>query len=840
MAAAVTGMSTTTRCQEPSEAELCGWQRRVDALCDRFEDAWNDGEEPRIEDYLAACDLPPSRQGALLCELLKLERELRKQRGEEPTASHYLEHFPGHANIVRAVFGEPRLGPYELVGLIGEGGMGSVYRAYDPAFRRTVALKVIRSSRLDDSMAQSRFRLEWQLAARLEHDHIVPVFDAGQDGDRLFYTMRYIQGRNLAEVINHQPLPNYQAAHYIEQVARAVDYAHREQILHRDLKPSNIMIDMTGRAFVTDFGLAKVLGQMTGAATQSTDRLGTLAYMAPEQARDPTRAVIESDVYSLGATLYEAITGRPPFRAETLVGALEQIEKLEPLRPRRFNPALDRDLETICLKCLEKEPDGRYRSAGLMADDLRRYLDHKPITVRRSGPIDWTRKWVRRNPSLAALVSVTVLLVFAVVTAIQTERLRNRAEEGEQKLLNTYDYIIKFAERRLVDRPDELNELLSLVRTQYGDYLSSHRGNARFARQSAQSLTSLARITDLSGSRADALASYEEALTLWTQLAESAGDDLTIQSALADTWHEIGALRQGLGRMAESRTAFQKARDIRQRLVAAEPTNRRFWSALARSDGYIGDWELENGQRASAEVSYDKALKVRQRLHDSDPSDVLATFQLARSYGNSARLARESGKTVESIAANSQAAKLQLELVAIGPVEARRRLTADPLNVIQYRDFQNDLANTFAGMGVDRAELDPVNARKDLDAALSVFSELATTYTGAINYVVGRDWVLVQIAALSDSLEHLDRADETFRSVVKDNPDVLQFQAYAARSLAVRGEILQRIGKNDADRNAGRRLLKEALQEQDRLIAKSPHIFEFQAQREQTREALGL
>ncbi len=433
-----------------------------------------------------------------------------------------------------------------------------------------------------------------------------------------------------------------------------------------------------------------------------------------------------------------------------------------------------------------------------------------------------------------------MLLLLAVVTAIQTERLRNRAEEGEQKLLHTYDYIIKFAERRLIDRPEELNELLSLVRTQYGDYLSSHRGNARFARQSAQSLTSLARITDLSGSRADALASYEEALTLWIQLAESARDDLTIQSALADTWHEIGFLRQGLGRMAESRTAYQKARDIRERLVAADPNNRRFLSALARSDGYIGDWELENGQRSNAEISYDKALKVRQRLHDSDPSDVVATFQLARSYGNSARLARESGKLVESIEANSEARKLQLELVALGQVEARRRLTADPLNVIQYRDFQNDLANTFAGMGVDRAKLDPANARKDMDAALSVFSELATAYQGAKRYAVGRDWVLVQIAAMTDSLDLLDDADKTFRSLMKDNRDVLEYQAYAARSLAVRGQILQRIGKNEEERNAGRRLLKEALQEQDRLVAKGPHIFEFKAQREQTRKALGL
>jgi serine/threonine protein kinase len=852
--ATVTSGATQPWGQDQARGDPVAWQRTVDGICNRFEDDWLDGLAPRIEEVLAACVLPSSQKAALLAELLKLERELRQRQGETLSASDYLTRFPEHGHVVRTVFGDSQVGPYEVLGLIGEGGMGTVYRVYDPAFRRTVALKVIRSNRLDDSVAQSRFRLEWQLAARLEHDHIVPVFDAGQDGDRLFYTMRYIQGRNLAEVIDHRPLPNHQAARYIEQVARAVDYAHKEQILHRDLKPSNIMIDSTDRAFVTDFGLAKVLGPMTGVATQSTERLGTLAYMAPEQARDPTRAVIESDVYSLGATLFEAVTGRPPFRAATLVAALEQIEKHEPPRPRRLNPAVDRDLETICLKCLEKEPGARYRSAALLADDLRRYLDHKPITVRRSGPIDLTKKWVRRNPSLAALVSVTGLLLFAVVTAFQTQRLKNRAEEREQELLNSYEIIARFAERRLVDRPDELLELLSLVSNQYGDYLQknyrgdawvaylqNYRGDAWVARQSAKILTSLARITDLSGSRADALAKYEEALALWIPLAESAAGDLRIQSALADTWHDLGILRQALGRSTDSLTAYHKAREIRERLVAAEPENRWFRSALARSHGYIGDWELENGRRDDAKKSYDEALRIRQKLHSSDPDDVVATFQLARSYNNSGYLDRVAGNLEASLRANSLARKLQQELVDLDRKVAERRLSADPLNVIQHRDFRNDLANTISAMGVARAELDPVNAKKDQDEALALFDELVKDYPGAKRYEESQSWTLVQLAALGGSrgdLDKLNKADKTFVAREKDNPDVPQFQAWAARSLAVRGEILLRVGETEKEREDGLKYLKDARQRQDRLVVKNPNNFDFQAQLHQTQRAL--
>jgi tRNA A-37 threonylcarbamoyl transferase component Bud32 len=899
--AAGTNDATFSWSQNQTAGDPAFWQREVDRICDRFEDDWLAGLAPRIEDVLDALPVPASQQAVLLAELLKLERELRQRRGEAVSASGYLPRFPEHAHVVRAVFGEARVGPYEVIGLIGEGGMGTVYRAYDPRFRRTVALKVIRSSRLDDSAAQSRFRLEAQLAARLEHDHIVPVFDAAQDGDRLYYTMRYIQGRNLAEVINRRPIPGRQAARYIEQVARAVGYAHDESVLHRDLKPSNILIDANDRAYVTDFGLAKVLGKLTDQATQSSDRVGTLAYMAPEQARDPTRAVIESDVYSLGATLYEAITGRPPFHAETLVAALERIEKHEPVRPRRLCPAIDRDLETICLKCLDKEREGRYRSAALLADDLRRYLKHEPIIVRPVGPIEVAKKWVRRNPSLAALAAVTVLLLFAVVTAFQTQRLKNRlaealdkakqgedrlakaldtAKQGEQTLLITYERIIKFGERRLTDRPEDLNKLLELVSDQYGDYLSRHVGNAQFDRQSAQIRTSLARITDLSGSRARALGTYKQALDLWAKLAEGDPTDPKVRFAQADTWHEIGDLSQGLGRSGEAYTAFQKARAIRQRLVDDAPDNRTYWSALARSHGYLGDWERENGQPDAARESYDKALAIRERLSESDSSDLVAKFQLARSYNNSGYLEREAGNLAASISAHTKAKDLQKQLADLDPLEARRQLEADDQNLVQYRDFVNDLGVTYNALGVAKEELSrslqvfaqrnadgsrilgvfplqsvPVGelvqglvatylgqaleAEDDQKQALVQFEWLLREYPGASRYRAWRAWTLVHLASLSGALADLKKlkeADAEFKTLMDDNPEVLTFRAGAARSLAAQGEILRRSDKPEE----GRRLLEQAEREQSELVQKNRNNFDFNRQLDRTQEQLRL
>jgi serine/threonine protein kinase/xanthine/CO dehydrogenase XdhC/CoxF family maturation factor len=855
-------MSTTAGTQAAGAAGFCGWKRRVDALCDRFEDAWHDGEEPRIEEYLATCDLPPSQQMDLFCELLKLERELRQKRGEQPTASEYLKRFATHENTVKTVFGEQRLGLYELVGLIGEGGMGVVYRAYDPAMRRIVALKVIRATRLDDSAAQTRFRYEAQMAARLDHEHIVPVYEAGQEGSQLFYTMRYISGRNLKDAINKKPLENRRAAHYIEQVARAVDHAHGQMILHRDLKPSNILIDDSDRAYVTDFGLAKALDQTTQIGTMSTAPLGTLPYMAPEQARNPTRAVIESDVYSLGATLYEAITGRTPFQAESFVDLLQQVETEEPVAPRRINPSVDRDLETICLKCLEKEPQRRYSSALKLAEDLQRYRRNEPIQARPVRHLERLQKWTRRNPVAAALVSVTTLLLLAVCAIVLVARIarertieRNSSELGYQMALDTMGKIAQFAERKLNDRPADLRELLAIVSSEYDDFLARRRSQPRFARQTATVLTQVARILSLFGTQADALTRHEQAREIRQSLVDLAPEDSTLRdelaAELAESWHDIGILRRALGKGPRAiLEAYDKALQIRQDLAAREPANRSFQSDLARSYGYIGDTQRESGHREEAGQSYDAALQIRERLFQANRSDLAAKFQLARSYGNSGYLERElvgldrtatrQDRLERARVWHGKALELQRELVDVDPAQAERQLKGDTKTVIMFRDFQADLAATHRALGVIRTEFGQhAEALDEYQQALKILDQLIKDHAGVTEFQGERAWVLSYRGSLRNSPAELDEAERVFRDLVRDNPNVIRFRAGAARNMAARGMLLlARAGASATDFDEGRQLLSTAREEQRSIVANDPENFDYQSDLRQTEAAL--
>src|SRR5262245_4075158 len=272
----------------------------------------------------------------------------------------------------------PEIEDYEILDdNLPPGGMGVVYKARQRSARRIVALKVIRTDRLEAlsprqrQQAVERFVAEAQAAAQLEHDHIVKVYHVGEDGGRPFYAMRFVEGPALAALIETGPVDARRAARYIEQVARGVHEAHRHGILHRDIKPQNILVDTeTDRALVTDFGLAKLIQDDQG-LTRTGDIMGTPPYMPPEQAQSADKGTVASDVYSLGATLYALLTGRPPFKADTPVATLKKVLEEDPVPPRKLQPAMPRDLETICLKCLEKNPRKRYASAEELADRLR-------------------------------------------------------------------------------------------------------------------------------------------------------------------------------------------------------------------------------------------------------------------------------------------------------------------------------------------------------------------------------------------------------------------------------------------------------------------------------------
>jgi serine/threonine protein kinase/tetratricopeptide (TPR) repeat protein len=304
-------------------------------------------------------------------------------------------------------------GDYEVQEEIGRGGQGVVYRARQKSLNRIVALKVISLGQWASKAHLKRFRLEAEAAARLEHPGIVPIHEVGERDGSCYFSMKFVEGGQLDEVVRRTPMSIRQAVELIAKIARTVHYAHEHRILHRDIKPGNILLDAKGEPHLTDFGLARLV-ESESSVTQTLDVLGTPSYMAPEQAVGNNAAISSvTDVYGLGAVLYQLLTGQPPFAGGATYETIKLLLDAEPKSPRLLNPKIDRDLSTICLKCLEKDPKRRYASALALAQDLERWLRHEPIHARHAGLLTRSRKWVRRNPSSALLAASLVALIAA-------------------------------------------------------------------------------------------------------------------------------------------------------------------------------------------------------------------------------------------------------------------------------------------------------------------------------------------------------------------------------------------------------------------------------------------
>lgn len=327
---------------------------------------------------------------------------------------------------------------YELVSEIAFGGMGVVWKARQLGVNRLVALKTIPAGHLASPQMRLRFKVEIETVAQLDHPNIVPLYETGEHDGQHYFSMKLLEGGNLGDWIvrRHQqrsaaPSPEVErnqlreAVRLLVTITRAVHHAHQRGVLHRDLKPSNILLDPQGEPHVADFGLAKVLGRDSG-ITLTESALGSPNYMAPEQASGrSTQLSVAADVYGLGAILYELLTGKPPFQAPTAVETMRRVVDEEVTSPRELNPAIDADLETICLKCLQKNPAGRYGSADAVAADLERWLAGQPILARPIGPVEQFTRWCRRQPALATALGLSLLLVVVVVvgTAIAGVRV---------------------------------------------------------------------------------------------------------------------------------------------------------------------------------------------------------------------------------------------------------------------------------------------------------------------------------------------------------------------------------------------------------------------------------
>ena len=481
--------------------------RQIDAVCRRFEADRREGRQPRVEDYLD--DVPGEVRPALCAELVALERELgppddtvaRPESGpapapepqtalgqsavaEAPTIAPGTPRtvpLPGaapssvHEESTLPPFDQPQsphdlptaagldqaapvgshaaepvriryFGDYEIMSEIARGGMGVVFLARQMSLNRPVALKMILAGQLANETDVKRFYTEAEAAANLDHPGIVPIFEVGQHEGQHYFSMGFVEGQSLSQRLASGPLPPREAAALMAKVADAIEYAHQCGVIHRDLKPGNILLDQKGNPRVTDFGLARKIQGDSG-LTGSGQIMGTPSYMPPEQAGGRRGEVgPAADVYALGATLYCAVTGRPPFQAATAMDTVIQVLSDEPVPPRRLNASIPRNLETICLKCLEKEPGQRYASAAALAADLRRFLTGEPIAARPVTRLERLAKWARRKPTLAAAYTLGLLAVLLGGlggTAVWQWRAAQRAQaeaERQREKFERFDY----------------------------------------------------------------------------------------------------------------------------------------------------------------------------------------------------------------------------------------------------------------------------------------------------------------------------------------------------------------------------------------------------------------
>ncbi|HUF64031.1 MAG TPA: serine/threonine-protein kinase [Verrucomicrobiales bacterium] len=501
-----------------------------------------------------------------LCTLCLLEPLLNPDddaTGDDPAGL-------GEVTAVRSFAG------HELLATLARGGMGVVYRARQRSTSRVVALKLIRLGEMAGEDEVRRFQTEAETAATLDHPHIVPIYEVGEAEGQPFFTMRLLEGGTLAEHLERArreegvPGPE-EAAALLAKVARAVHYAHQRGVLHRDIKPGNILLDEVGEPYVTDFGLAKRVDASFD-LTLSGAALGSPSYMAPEQAAGRSREITTAaDVYGLGAILYELLTGRPPFQASTALATMRQVLEIPPVRPSKIYPRVDRDLETICLQCLEKDPARRYPSAEALAEDVERWQRGEPIRARPVSPWERSLKWARRNPAWAAfgfLAAIAPAVIIGVLLA-GNARVRLQREDTVRNLYAADLYMAQDAldegnvamARRALDahrprgsEPDlrgfEWRYLWKLSRSEAAAVLKGHT----------------ARVTCLAFSRAGtflATGSHDQTLRLW---------DVESGSVRAEIRPEFGLIES----------------------VAFGPDAPLL--ALGNTDGRVGLWDLETSR----------------------------------------------------------------------------------------------------------------------------------------------------------------------------------------------------------------------------------------------------
>jgi eukaryotic-like serine/threonine-protein kinase len=548
---------------------------------------------------------------------------------------------PGASSDVEAGEMPPLLSDvagYKILKVLGLGGMGVVYKARQRGLKRIVALKMIRSPGHHGPAELARFRSEAMAVADLQHPNIVQIYEVGEDQGHPFFSLEYVSGGSLANVISGTPRPPREAALLLQLLANAMDYAHLRGIIHRDLKPANVLLTEAGEPKVSDFGLVKRLEDDAG-QTQSGSILGTPSYMAPEQAEGKNKEIgPRSDLYALGGILYEMMTGRPPFRAASVLDTLQQVRTQEPIAPSQFQPKVPRDLETICLKCLQKDPAKRYATAAALGEDLRRFLAGESILARPVSRAESFWRWCRRNPRVASL-SGSVAALF-VVWAVTSTLLYRRALSGEQAAranAATASQNAALAQQNAEDARSKAQEALTSAATarQNAERASANEARARKQEQAAKAIAQDSIIQmiqlgeqvmrrlrakhDPARAEAEWLRLRDDVLTILQKemvpLAERIEAQGVSPFAFATLHQRLGDLLRKLGQVEDARREYQQGYDRIARVAQDQPDNDVARANLGVMLVRLGEMALDqSGDAVRARYEFDRAWNIQEEI----------------------------------------------------------------------------------------------------------------------------------------------------------------------------------------------------------------------------------
>lgn len=711
-------------------------------------------------------------------------------------------------------------GNYEVLEEIARGGMGVVVRAREKKLKRIVALKMILGGQLADESDIRRFYVEAEAAAALHHPGIVPIYEVGSVDGQHFYAMQLVDGPSLTDRVRRGPLPPRQAAELMLQIATAVHFAHEHNIIHRDLKPENVLLNRSGRPMVTDFGLAKSIDSNDN-LTQSGQILGTPGYMSPEQALG--RIDLQGpgvDIYSLGAILYFLLTGRPPFQAASTLETLDQVVKQMPVSPRDLNAAVPRDIETICLKCLAKDPRQRYFSASALADDLQRFLNGMPVTARPAGVATRLWRWCLRNPAIAALSAAVILSLVAGTTfstqyALLARRRANEAERQREAAQRNFSlareavdrYFTRVSEDTLLNQPGMQHLQKQLLRDalEYYQQFVSERADDESAREELASALFRVGIieeavgADLNTSRDTLL----HAQKIQERLLRDAPHDSRTQRQLADTVNALCRIHLKTGDLEQARRAAEHSLQLRQAALTEQSEDAELQRLVASSQMNLGLVHREQGQLAAAAAAIQKAQDIRLALlQDSALPQVQR--DLGMGYYNLGNIALDAGdvetaaevvtKAIEAFETavdfspedfrNRRLLALCLQLSGdleaeagrIQPAIERYRTAAGELRFLTERNpevtvYRFDLAVALMNLGSLYREAGQFPAATEsLDEAIAEFEHLRATGPSADNMLLLVDALLRKSFVLIDANQS-DQALPILRSILRLQDD---------------------------------------------------------------------